>query len=50
LTVHVRVAGEGHGTAVVRLVAQRLRALHGVTPVTIQPEAGDAVVPLRLSR
>jgi cobalt-zinc-cadmium efflux system protein len=52
LTAHVTLARGEHGTEVARRVADCLREQHGLTHVTIQPEAPppDAVVPVRSSR
>lgn len=52
LTAHVVLERDYHGTDVCRSVAERLRHEHGLTHVTIQPEASPpvAVVPLRLGR
>jgi cobalt-zinc-cadmium efflux system protein len=52
VTVHVVLDGTGHGTEVVSAVAARVRQVHGVDHVTVQPEApAPAVVPLgRLTR
>jgi cobalt-zinc-cadmium efflux system protein len=49
LSAHVVLRGEQHGTDVCRSVAERLRQVHGLTHVTIQPEAPspDGFVPLR---
>jgi cobalt-zinc-cadmium efflux system protein len=52
LTAHVVLARGEHGAEVCRRVADALRDEHGLTHVTIQPEAPppDAVVPVRSSR
>ena len=52
LTAHVTLARGEHGTDVCRRVADALRVQHGLTHVTIQPEAPppDAVVCVRSSR
>jgi cobalt-zinc-cadmium efflux system protein len=52
LTAHVVLARGEHGTEVCRRVADCLRDQHGLTHVTIQPEAPqpDAVVAVRSSR
>jgi cobalt-zinc-cadmium efflux system protein len=52
LTAHVTLARGEHGTEVARRVADCLRDRHGLTHVTIQPEAPppDAVVTVRSSR
>lgn len=39
LTAHVVLQRDHHGTEVCRAVAERLREIHGLTHVTIQPEA-----------
>jgi cobalt-zinc-cadmium efflux system protein len=46
VTVHVVLDGHHHGTDVAREVASRVRAGHGITHVTVQPEppAAEAVV------
>lgn len=52
LTVHVQIARGEHGTEVCRRVAERLRDVHGLDHVTIQPEAPppDELVSVRSSR
>jgi cobalt-zinc-cadmium efflux system protein len=52
LTAHVTLARGEHGTEVCRRVADALKSTHGLTHVTIQPEAPppDAVVTVRASR
>lgn len=52
LTAHVTLARGEHGTDVCRRVADALKSQHGLTHVTIQPEAPppDAVVTVRSSR
>jgi cobalt-zinc-cadmium efflux system protein len=52
LTAHIVLARGEHGTEVCRRVADALRDEHGLTHVTIQPEAPppDAVVAVRSSR
>jgi cobalt-zinc-cadmium efflux system protein len=52
LTAHVTLIRGEHGTEVARRVADALRAEHGLSHVTIQPEAPppDSVVSVRLSR
>jgi cobalt-zinc-cadmium efflux system protein len=39
VTVHVVLDGEAHGTEVARDVGERVRRVHAVTHVTVQPEA-----------
>ena len=52
LTVHVTVAPGCHGVAVSQEVSDRLREIHQLDHVTIQPEAPPprAIVPLRMNR
>jgi cobalt-zinc-cadmium efflux system protein len=52
LTVHVQLCRGEHGTEVCRRVAERLRDVHGLDHVTIQPEAPppDELVNVRASR
>ncbi len=52
LTAHVVIERGQHGTDVCRLVAERLKAVHGLEHVTIQPEPPppEDVVRLRRSR
>lgn len=49
LTAHVVLRGNHHGTEVCRSIARRLRDDHGLTHVTIQPEAPrpKQIVPVR---
>jgi cobalt-zinc-cadmium efflux system protein len=49
LTAHVTIERGSHGTEVCRIVAERLRQLHQLEHVTIQPEAPppDDVVSVR---
>ncbi len=50
VTVHVALAGQAHGTGVARAVAERVAAEHGITHVTVQPEAvleAEAPLPMR---
>ncbi len=51
VTVHVLLDGDAHGTDVARDVGARLREAHGITHVTVQPEAPahDIVPTSRLS-
>lgn len=49
LTAHVVLTPTAHGTDVARRVGERLRAAHGLSHVTIQPESPEAdLVTLRL--
>jgi cobalt-zinc-cadmium efflux system protein len=52
VTVHVVLDGRHHGTDIARDVATRVRAGHGITHVTVQPEPppADAVVPVAFAR
>ncbi|HET9960450.1 MAG TPA: cation diffusion facilitator family transporter [Polyangiaceae bacterium] len=52
LTAHVVLSRGSHGTEVCRMVAARLKSVHGLEHVTIQPESPrpDEVVRLRRSR
>ncbi len=52
LTVHVTLERGAHGVEVCRAVGEQLRQKHGLSHVTIQPEAPppEAVVSVRLSR
>ncbi|MEY4578392.1 MAG: hypothetical protein RL701_3095 [Pseudomonadota bacterium] len=51
LTAHVVLTQAAHGTDVAKRVGDRLRSLHGIDHVTIQPEPpAPELVPLRLGR
>jgi len=50
LSAHVRIDPGCHGTAMARLVGQRLRAVHGIEHVTIQPEGEPPLVQVRMGR
>ena len=53
VTVHVVLDGTRHGTEVARDVARAVRERHGITHVTVQPEAPPAAavsVPLQVQR
>jgi cobalt-zinc-cadmium efflux system protein len=52
VTVHVVLDGRHHGTDIARDVATRVRAGHGITHVTVQPEPppAGAVVPVAFAR
>lgn len=47
LTVHVVLEGAAHGVEVAKRVGERIREGHGITHVTVQPEApGPSLVPV----
>ena len=53
VTVHVVLDGTRHGTEVAHDVARAVRERHGITHVTVQPEAPPAAavsVPLQVQR
>ena len=48
LSAHIVLEAGQHGTEIARVVGQRLRALHQIHHVTIQPEASPPIVQLRV--
>ena len=48
LSAHIVLDADRHGTELTRVVGQRLKAIHGIEHVTIQPEASAPIIQLRI--